>query len=220
MQNGDKFSDFILSASYTNDSRDSAIFPTKGSLQTLLAEIAIPGSDLQYYRITYRHRQYVSLTRRFTFLFRTDLGYGNGFGDTETMPFFEHFFAGGPRTVRGWKENTLGPRETTIDRRAVGGNVKIAGSLELFAPPPIGGDFEKSLRLGLFFDFGNVWLTSGYHGLVEPEGFSLGDLRYSAGVSVVWLSPVGALTMSMAYPINKKDQDETQVFQFGFGSNF
>ncbi len=220
LQNGDAFDDFILSASYTRDSRDSAIFPTEGSLQRLLAEIAIPGSDLQYYRITYRHRQYIPLTRRFTFLFRADLGYGGGFGDTEAMPFFEHFFAGGPRTVRGWKENTLGPRETTIDRRAVGGNVKLAGSLELFMPPPIGGDFEKSLRLGLFFDFGNIWLTSDYRGLVEPEGFSLGDLRYSTGVSVVWLSPVGALSMSLAYPINQKDQDETQVFQFGFGSTF
>jgi len=219
-QNGDRFNDFILSATYTNDSRDSAIFPSKGALQSLLAEVSIPGSDLQYYRITYRHRQYVPLTRRFTFAFRTDLGYGDGLGDSEALPFFENFFAGGPRTVRGWKENTLGPRETTLDEDPVGGNIKVTGSFEVFAPPPIGGDFEKSLRLGAFVDFGNVWVTANSRGLVEPEGFSIGDLRYSAGLSAVWLSPVGALTVSVAYPINDKDEDETQIFQFGFGSTF
>jgi outer membrane protein insertion porin family len=219
-QNGDNFNDFILTASYTNDSRDTALFPTKGSLQALLAEVAIPGSDLQYYRITYRHRHYIPLTRRFTFSLRTDLGYGDGIGDTDALPFFENFFAGGPRSVRGWAENTLGPRETTLDQDPVGGNVKINGSVELFAPPPIGGAFEKSLRLGAFFDFGNVWATSDSNGLIEPEGFSLGDLRYSAGLSAVWLSPVGALTVSVAYPFNDKEEDDTEIFQFGFGSTF
>ena len=218
---GERFNDFILIASYTNDSRDSAIFPTRGMLQSLLAEVAVPGSDLQYYRITYRHRHYVPLTRRFTFLFRSDLGYGGALGgDTDTLPFFENFFAGGPRTVRGWKENTLGPRETSLDEDPVGGNVKVTGSLELFAPPPIGGEFEKSLRLGAFLDFGNVWITEDYRGLVAPEGFSLSDLRYSAGLSAVWMSPVGALTVSVAYPLNEKDEDDTQIFQFSFGSTF
>jgi outer membrane protein insertion porin family len=220
LQNGDNFNDFILTASYTNDSRNTALFPTKGSLQALLAEVAIPGSDLQYYRITYRHRHYVPLTRRFTFSLRADLGYGDGIGDTDALPFFENFFAGGPRSVRGWEENTLGPRETTLDQDPVGGNVKINGSIELFAPPPIGGAFENSLRLGAFFDFGNVWTTANANDLVAPEGFSLGDLRYSAGLSAVWLSPVGALTVSVAYPFNDKEEDKTEIFQFGFGSTF
>ncbi len=158
-----------------------------------------------------------------------DLGYGAGLGDTDSLPFFENFFAGGPRTVRGWKDNTLGPRETTLERDPVGGNVKIAGSIELFAPPPIGGDFEKSLRLGAFFDFGNVWWTDDSPSLridgvdtdlVSPTGFSLGDMRYSVGLSAVWLSPVGALSLSLAYPLNEKDGDQTQIFQFGFGQTF
>jgi len=218
--NGDVYNDFILSASYINDSRDTAVFPTSGALQSLLAEVSVPGSDLQYYRLTYRHAQYVPLTSRFTLAMRADLGYGGGLGETDALPFFENFFAGGPRSVRGWKENTLGPRETTGYRDPVGGNVKVAGSLELFAPPPVGGDFEKTLRLGAFFDVGNVWETEGSYGLVEPTGFDLGDLRYSAGVSAVWLSPVGAITVSLAYPINDEDQDDTQFFQFGFGSSF
>lgn len=218
--NGDTFDDFILSASYTNDTRDSAVFPSKGTLMNLVGEVAVPGSDLETYRITYRHRHFIPLTNRFTLALNADLGYGNAYGDTDPYPFFENFFAGGPRTVRGWKENTLGPRETTGDQDPVGGNAKVAGSIELFAPPPIEGDFAKTLRLGAFFDFGNVWVTEG-NDLISPSGsVDLGDLRYSAGLSVVWLSPVGALSVSVAYPINEKDGDDTQVFQFGFGQTF
>lgn len=217
--NGDTFNDFFLTANYTKDSRDSAIFPTKGTLQRFFGEIAIPGSDLQYYRVNYRGQQYIPLTRRFTFAVRADVGYGGGYGDTSAMPFFENFYAGGPGSVRGWKANTLGPRETTDQDDPVGGNFKLAGSIELFAPPPVGGKFENTLRLGAFFDFGNVWWTEDTD-LVQPTGFDLGDLRYSAGLSVAWLSPVGALTLSLAYPINSTDDDETQVFQFSFGQNF
>ncbi|MCU0833317.1 MAG: outer membrane protein assembly factor BamA [Chromatiaceae bacterium] len=218
--NGDQFNDFLLTASYTNDTRDSAVFPTRGGLQNLVGEVGVPGSDLQYYRLTYRHRHYVPLTSQFTLALNADLGYGNAYGDTSQFPFFENFFAGGPRTVRGWKENTLGPRESTGDQDPVGGNAKVVGSVELYAPPPIGGDFAKTLRLGAFFDFGNVWVTESDE-LISPSGsFSLSDLRYSTGLSVVWLSPVGALSMSLAYPLNDKDDDDTQIFQFGFGQTF
>lgn len=223
--NGDSFNDFILTASYTRDSRDSAIFPSRGTLDRLIGEVAIPGSDLQYYRLDYRHRTYVPLTSRFTVALGADVGYGGGLGDTDNLPFFENFFAGGPRTVRGWREYSLGPRETSGDQDPVGGNAKFAGSLELFAPPPIGGEFEKTLRLGAFIDFGYVWWTESSPeldgvDLVEPTGFSLGDLRYSAGLSATWLSPVGALSVSLAYPLNEKDGDDTQIFQFGFGQTF
>ncbi len=224
IENGERYNDYILSATYTNDSRDTAVFPTKGALQSLRAEVAVPGSTLEYYRLTYVHRRYISLTRRFTLSLNADLGYGDGFGDTQGLPFFSNFFAGGPRTVRGWAENTLGPRETTLDENPTGGNIKIVGSMELFAPPPIEGDFAKTLRLGAFFDFGNVWTTSnpqlGTVDLVAPTGFSLSDIRYSAGLSVTWLSPIGALSASLAYPINPKDGDDTQTFQFGIGQTF
>lgn len=217
--NGDEFNDVFLSANYTKDSRDSAIFPTKGTMQRLFGEFSVPGSDLQYYRLNYRGQQYVPLTQRFIFALRADVGYGAGYGDTDAMPFFNNFYAGGPGSVRGFKANTLGPRETTDEDDPVGGNFKLAGSVELFAPPPVGGKFEKTLRLGAFFDFGNVWWTEDSD-LVEPTSLDLGDLRYSAGLSLAWLSPVGALTLSLAYPINSTDADETQVFQFSFGQNF
>ena len=222
--NGDRFNDLVLTASYTDDTRDKAIFPNKGGVQNLRAEVSVPGSELQYYRLTYRHRRYIPLTRRFVLSLNAALGYGDGLGSTEALPFFENFFAGGPRTVRGWKENTLGPRETTLEERPSGGNIKIAGSMEIFAPPPIEGDFAKTLRLGAFFDFGNVWTTTNPRldgtDLVTPTGFSLSDIRYSVGASVMWLSPIGALSISAAYPINEKDGDDTQLLQFGIGQTF
>jgi outer membrane protein insertion porin family len=219
LQNGNKFNDFILSASYTSDTRDSAVFPTDGNLNSLLAELAVPGSDLTYYRLTYRGRTYIPLTRRFTLSARGDVGYGDGYGDLNALPFFENFFAGGPQSVRGFEASTLGPIETYPDYAPVGGNLKLTGSVELFAPPPVDGDFAKTLRLGLFFDFGNVWETTKTD-LVTPTGFDMGELRYSTGLSVAWLSPVGALSISLAYPLNAQDEDRTQVFQFSFGQSF
>ncbi len=219
LENGDQFNDFFLRATYVNDSRDSAVFATKGTLMTVTGEVAIPGSDLEYYRVSMRGNHYVPLNRSFTFALSGDLGYGNGYGDTEQMPFFENFFAGGPGSVRGWKAGYLGPRETYGDQDPVGGNLQLAGSVELFAPAPIGGKFKDTLRVGAFFDFGNVWWTES-DPLVTPTGFDLGDLRYSTGVSVAWLSPLGALSFSVAYPLNEEPDDETQVFQFSFGQNF
>jgi outer membrane protein insertion porin family len=185
----------------------------------VIGEVTVPGSDLTYYRMSYRGRHYVPLTRKFTLALRGDLGYGDGYGDTDELPFFENFYAGGPNSVRGWEASTLGPRETTFDDDPVGGNLKLVGGIDLFVPPPLAGDFAKTVRIGAFFDFGNVWWTPDSD-LVAPTGFDLGDLRYSTGLSLAWLSPVGALSVSVAYPINAEDEDDKQVFQFSFGQNF
>lgn len=216
--NGNTFHDFVISGSYTKDTRDTAMFPTRGGLRTATAEIAVPGSDLQYYRVSLQEQRYVPLTSRFVFALSGDLGYGDAYGDISRLPFFENYYAGGPRSVRGWVANSLGPREIRSDD-PVGGNLKLAGSMEFFAPAPVGGQFEKSLRLGAFLDFGNVWSTYDSD-LLTSTGFDIGDLRYSTGLSVTWLSPVGALSVSFAFPLNEQDGDDTQVFQFGFGQTF
>lgn len=223
-ENGNRFSDLLLTATYTDDSRDKATFPTKGSLQSFRAQVSVPGSDLRFFRLTYTHRRYIPLVRRFVLSWSANLGYGDKLGGSGTLPFFEHFFAGGPGSVRGWEENTLGPRETTLDQEPAGGNIKFVGNIELFAPSPIEGEFADSLRFGAFFDFGNVWTTSNPRfantELVTPTGFDLGELRYSAGLAVTWLSPVGPLSVSVAYPFNEKDGDQTQIFQFNIGRAF
>ncbi len=109
--NGNTFNDFFLSANYTSDTRDTAIFPTRGGLRTLFGEVAVPGSDLQYYKMSYQEQRYVPLTSRFVFSLSGDVSYGGGYGDTAYLPFFENYYAGGPRSVRGWVANSLGPRE-------------------------------------------------------------------------------------------------------------
>jgi len=221
LRNGDQYNDYVLNAGYTKDSRDTTIFPTKGLLQNLALEVTGPGSNLEYWRLTYRHRHYFPLARYYTLNLRADLGYGDGYGDAASgLPFFDNFYAGGPRSVRGWKENSLGPRELAGERYPIGGNVKIVGGIELFVPPPISGELANTIRMSAFFDFGNVWSTSSQNGLIAPSGFDLGDLRYSAGVSLVWLSPIGSIFASVAYPINEQAGDDTQIFQFGLGSNF
>ncbi len=217
-QNGNTFHDFLMSASYTRDTRDTAIFPTRGGLRSASAEAAVPGSDLQYYKVDYEEQIYVPLTSRYIVSLTGNIGYGDGYGDISYLPFFENYYAGGPRSVRGWEANSLGPREISSDD-PIGGNLKMVGSIEFFAPAPIGGKFEKTLRLGAFFDFGNVWSTYDSD-LLTSTGFDLGDLRYSTGLSVTWLSPVGALSVSLAYPLNKEEGDDTQYFQFGFGQTF
>ncbi|QIK39100.1 outer membrane protein assembly factor BamA [Caldichromatium japonicum] len=216
--NGHTFHDFVLTASYTRDTRDKAIFPTRGSLRTFQTELAVPGSDLQYYKVRYDEQLYIPLTSRFILALSANLGYGDVYGDLKELPFFENFYAGGPRSVRGFKANTLGPCEIESND-PVGGNLKLTGSIELFAPAPVGGEFEKTLRLGTFLDFGNVWATYDSD-LLAPTGFDLGELRYSTGLSLTWLSPIGALSVSLAVPLNEKDGDKTQVFQFGIGQTF
>ena len=216
--NGTTFHDYVLTASYTSDTRDTAIFPTRGGLRTATAEVAVPGSDLQYYKLGLQEQRWVPLTSRFVLSLSGEVGYGDSYGDVSHLPFFENYYAGGPRSVRGWVANSLGPREISSDD-PIGGNLKLLGSLELFAPAPVGGQFEKTLRLGAFFDVGNVWATYDSD-LLTSTSFDIGDLRYSTGLSVTWLSPVGALSVSFALPLNEEEGDDTQVFQFGFGQTF
>jgi outer membrane protein insertion porin family len=137
------------------------------------------------------------------------VGYGDGYGDTSGLPFFENFYAGGPRSVRGYEENTLGPDDSA--GRALGGNFLLVGNADVILPVPFLQDLE-SVRITAFVDAGNVY--------GEDENIDLGDLRYSVGISGLWVSPFGVLTVSVAQPFNDQDDDDTQPFQFTFGTNF
>jgi len=215
---GNRFDDLRLRLFWRDDTRDSAIFPHRGALQNAIAKISVPYSDLEFYRLSYQHRRYLPIWHDYVLYLNGFVGYGDGLGDTDLLPFFENFFAGGPRSVRGFKENTLGPREPTT-RAAIGGNLKLTGGAELYMPPFFGGQFKKTVRLGLFFDIGNTWLTYGDHSRPSVS-FDAGEFRYSVGVSAVWLSPIGALKVSFAQPLNKQPGDEIENFQFTLGNVF
>ncbi|MES9959244.1 MAG: outer membrane protein assembly factor BamA [Sedimenticola sp.] len=209
--NGDSFVDFKLGANWTRDSRDSALLPTKGSVQRLWASATIPGSDLEYYKISYKHKRYFPVSKATSFALSADLGYGDVYGSTTRLPYWENYFGGGVKSVRGFKDYSLGPRDSNND--PLGGNFRLIANAELFYQPGI-KLLDRSVRLGWFLDAGNVYDTSG------DNEIDLGELRYSTGVSALWLSPMGALGMSFGLPLNDKSSDDVERFQFTFGTTF
>ncbi|MCC8988184.1 MAG: outer membrane protein assembly factor BamA, partial [Candidatus Contendobacter sp.] len=208
-QNGDVYDEFKLDASWARDSRDRTLFPTSGSLNQVTAELAIPGSDAQFYKLGYRGIAYFPLARWLTWSVGGDIGYGDGYGNTNSLPFFENFYAGGLRSVRGYKANTLGPRYSNDEPS--GGAFKTVASTQFILPVPF---MEKSenVRVAAFFDIGNVFTTA--------SDFDANELRYSVGVSGLWISPLGPIVLSLAAPLNEQPGDETEVFQFSFGVPF
>jgi len=210
-QNGNNFQDFELVGSWIRDNRDRAIFPTRGGRQVFALESNIPGSDLQYYRLTYRNSHYFPLTSSLTLMLNGEMGYGDSYGDTKALPFFRNFYAGGIGTVRGFEENTLGPKDSQGD--ALGANAKLIGQMELIFPV-LGEDFKDTVRAGFFVDAGNVFDVAG------GEDIAWDQIRVSTGLMLSWFSPVGALSFSFGYPLVEKKGDSTNGFQFRIGGGF
>lgn len=208
---GNRFNVVRAGTNFTYDTRNKAILPDAGSLHRIQAQVGLPvlGRSLEFWKIEYRTQWYFQLIQDYILSLRGELGYGDGYGKTSRLPFFENFYAGGPRTVRGFEESTLGPRD---DRnRPLGGNKKVVGGAEVILPIPFLRDLE-SMRISGFMDAGNVYGPN--------ENINLGDLRYSAGLSGIWVSPFGVVSVSIAAPLNKKSGDRTQPFQFTFGTTF
>ena len=109
---GNLFETLSAQASWQRVTLNRGLFPTSGSSTVLSLSATIPGSDLNYYRANIRQRYYRPLSNNFVFGFQGELGYLNAYGDTEETPFFQNFYAGGPRSLRGFESNTLGPRST------------------------------------------------------------------------------------------------------------
>src|SRR5512139_1354276 len=215
-----------LDTAWARDTRNSYLFPTKGLFQRISAEVGTPAGSLQYYKLSFQHQQFFPLGKRFTLMLNGELGYGDGFGDLDSLPFFKNFYAGGTSTVRGFKNGTLGPKDVNGD--ALGGNQRVIGNAELFFPLP-GLKDDQSLRMSAFVDAGASW----GQGNIDPftraidhqyEDFAFDDLRYSAGVALLWVSPMGPLKFSLAQPLVTKGsgaaEDKTEVFQFTLGNVF
>lgn len=208
-KNGDDFITLLGTAAWAEDRRNSRFLPTRGSLSRLSGEFAVPGSDLTYYKLFARHQRLFPLPEDFAFVLDGELGYGDGFGGTGDLPLTENFFAGGLRSVRGFRTNTLGPRDSF--GRPLGGNLKVVGTAELILPLPFTKE-SNTFRVTSFLDTGNVY--------GPKEDFDFDTLRYSTGIAAIWLSPVGPLTMSFAKPVKSRRGDLTDGFQLTFGTSF
>ncbi|MGB0282334.1 MAG: outer membrane protein assembly factor BamA [Neptuniibacter sp.] len=216
---GDEYLNFTLSASWSDNHLNRGFFPTKGYSQSASLEVGIPGSDLSYYRALYNAKWYQPLTddRYWIVSLKGRLGYGGELGDNE-YPFYKHFYAGGLKTVRGYEQNTLGPKDSLDD--PVGGDVMITGGAEFIFPVPFVKD-KSSWRTLFFIDGGNVFDTNCSSVSTNCEdGVKLDELRFSAGFGLSWLTPIGPLSVALAVPLNDKDDDETEVFQFALGQTF
>ena len=207
----------LASLGWVKETIDSRLYPTKGYSNRLVGEVGLPTGDigtLHYYRATYQHQHFIPVPwwRRATLLLNGEVGYANGYGG-RPLPFFKNFYAGGIGSVRGFDSGSLGPIITDVygNTSSLGGNRRIVGNAEILFPMP-GSGLDKSMRLGAFFDAGQVW--------GHDQKMSLGDLRYSAGVSLAWSSPMGPLKFSFAHPLKQKEGDKIQRLQFQMGTTF
>ncbi|WP_422823555.1 outer membrane protein assembly factor BamA [Vreelandella vilamensis] len=232
MDEGDNAQSIKLTGSWTRNNLNRGMMPTAGSYQRISLETAAPGSDVGYYKARARAQQLFPIDddHRWALKFSGNLGYADTLGNNDPYPFYENFYAGGLGSVRGFTSNTLGQRTTPKREggrdRTMGGNILVEGSAEMIFPLPFIED-QSALQSSVFFDAGNTFLTSCYDVLENDadrqrcnSGVDLGDLRYSVGMGLSWLTPVGPLTFSVAEPVNDESDDDTQFFQFSLGQTF
>lgn len=205
---GAKTTSLLGTIGWGRDSRDSAIYTTRGTVQNLSAEFALPVFSMRYYKLNYQHQLFYPVNSNVTLLLNGEAGVGGGYGGKQ-MPFFKNFYAGGTGSVRGYEPSSLGPRD--FSDAVLGGTRRVVGSAELMVPVP-GMGKEKSLRLSGFLDGGAVY---GPGDLPGSAG-----MRYSTGVAFTWISPIGPLKFSYGVPLNKKPVDRLQKFQFTLGQIF
>ena len=208
-ESGGQFLTLLVTGAWAKDTRNSRFLPTRGSLSRLSAELATPGSELTYYKLFARHQRLFPLPNDFAFMLEGEVAYGDGFGGTDDLPLTENFFAGGLRSVRGFRANTLGPRDSLGE--PLGGDLKTVGTAELILPLPFAKD-SNTFRITAFLDAGNVY--------GPDEDFDFDTLRFSTGLAGIWLSPVGPMTMSIARPLRSETDDRTQGFQLTLGTSF
>lgn len=225
---GTEFDTFELVAGWTFDSRNRALFANRGTRQSLFFTVTAPGSEVDFYTARYNFTKYFPLwSPRWTLRLNAELGMGEAMGDTTALPPYKQFYGGGPKSVRGYKESYLGPRDSY--GRPYGGNMLVASQLELIIPLP--QKFASQARASIFYDVGNVFNT-GEVSFTDKLGAPIeykpdvDELRTSVGVAVQWLAPLGMFRFSYAYPLNNysgNDRyygDEIERFQFSIGQAF
>ncbi|MDZ3823048.1 MAG: outer membrane protein assembly factor BamA [Pseudoxanthomonas sp.] len=229
------FKAWRMEAGWARDSRNRFFNPTRGGFQQIGAEVVLPGSTQEYYKVYYRFGRYFPVNSWLTLFASADIGYGDGYGNAvplrdctplvnnpgtdippadcsegSRLPFFENFYAGGVRSIRGFEDNSLGPRDAQFGR-PIGGAFRTIGTFEAVFPTPFQRAADNT-RLSWFVDFGNVYPSF--------DDFEFREYRVSTGLSFQWRAPIGPIVLNFAYPIQKDRDDEVERFQFTFGSLF
>ncbi|GHD76685.1 outer membrane protein assembly factor BamA [Vogesella fluminis] len=210
-QYGSGNSTLLASAGWSRDTRDSALWPTRGASMSVYADAGLPGGDMQYYRLSHSQTWFWPLSKNYTLALGGEIGFANGYGRTSRLPFFQNYYIGGIGSVRGYDNGSLGPQDSSGD--ALGGTRKLSFSAELLFPFP-GMKDNRSLRSSVFFDGGTLWDDK------DKSVTASNGARYSTGLALSWLSPVGPMKFSYAFPIGSKETDKLRRFQFTLGQVF
>ncbi len=208
--NGETLNSLTATGSWSYDTRNRALFADKGTNIVLSTDVALPTGDTTYTKINYKHQLFVGMYKDITLHLKTLLSYGRGYGKNNQLPFYEYFFAGGGQSVRGFQERSLGPKENT-ELFSLGGNKRITGTGEFVFPLPFAEE-SNSTRFSTFIDYGQVYGVN--------EKFNPYEIRATYGVSFIWITPVGALRFSWAWPLITQPEDRTTTFQFSIGTPF
>jgi len=207
-----------FTTAFVHDTRDSLLYTTSGRNLRVSLEATVPGSDLEYFRVNVDSSIFFPITRKAAFKLGLGIGWGDGYsdndgdGETDKLPFFKNYFAGGSSSVRGFEARSLGPRDSSANPDPFGGSKRILFNASLLLPV---GNGALDKRLSLFVDGGQVF----------DDDVDLSDIRFSAGVGFNWISPVGPLSISYAVPLNEVESDpvngiigdEIERFQFTVG---
>ncbi|QWD10861.1 outer membrane protein assembly factor BamA [Polynucleobacter paneuropaeus] len=199
-----------LTAGWARDGRDSALIPSEGSLQQLSSEVGTPAGNMTYYRVYGQYQKYHSFSKANILSFNGEVGYGQAYG-AYPFPITKNYYVGGIGSVRGYAPGSLGPTyyNTTYGTyQPTGGQSKIVTNVEYTVPVP-GSGTEKTLRMFTFVDGGNAF----------GQNINL-VLRYSYGLGISWISPLGPLKFSYGIPIKSQPTDNIQRLQFQVGTAF
>jgi len=222
-----------LSVGWGRDSRDSALIPTTGRLQRANLEVGAAG-DMKYVKTNYQYQQFFAINKQYTFSINGEVGYAKALGG-KVYPIFKNFYAGGLGSVRGFEQNSLGPRDVPLlgqtEGAALGGTKKAIFNAELSTPFPGAGN-DRTLRLYGFFDAGNVF-GSRSAGLTDEQWKASKKIRASVGLGISWISPLGPLRIAYAVPVRQQKEvvdpstgfitipkDRIQRLQFQIGTSF
>ncbi|MEL6367790.1 MAG: outer membrane protein assembly factor BamA [Pseudomonadota bacterium] len=222
------FTTYELIAGWSFDSRNRALFATRGQRHRATFAYSVPGSDVEYWTARYEGLNLIPLWGQFGLQISTEFAFGEGLGDTTALPPYKLYRLGGPGSVRGFREFDLGPRDSF--GRPYGGNILVNAQVELVLPVP--EKFRGQGRAVLFYDVGNIFsngevaFTDRLGGDPIDYGFDVDNLKQSVGIGVEWLAPLGLFRFSYAFPLNdfggttRLYGDRVERFQFTIGNAF
>jgi outer membrane protein insertion porin family len=226
---GSRFTALEANLGWLYEGRNRGLFADRGQRHSLGLNF-VPGGKVRYFVASYEGTRYFPLWLRTTLSLNLNVAYGNSLGGTTALPPFKRFYGGGPDSVRGFTESSLGPVDS--NGNPYGGNLMTVARAELILPTP--AKWQTSARVTLFYDYGNVFSTdkvkyTGYDSITPVDyRFAWNKLRRSTGVAVQWLAPsLGIFRFSYGIPLNKYDPkdnihfpDRTEGFQFTVGGAF